>query len=283
LWSRYQEQIRQAASQEERNRLARDLHDSVKQQLFVIQTAAATVQARFDADTAGAKAALDEVRTSAREAMTEMEVMLDQLQAAPLENVGLVEALKKQCEALRFRTGAQVDLDIGSLPPSEVLGPGSQEAIFRVAQEALANVGRHARARNVTVVLRDEGKQVRLIVRDDGAGYDPDRSPRGMGIAGMRARAEEVGGTLDLQQIPTGGTSVSLSIPYSLPLVKEYRGRAIYCGALMMFWAVVSVSMRPRPSPSFALHAAITLVAAVAFARNLYAYLRARKQAEALR
>ncbi|HSB13353.1 MAG TPA: histidine kinase, partial [Bryobacteraceae bacterium] len=149
LRSQYEEQIRQAASREERSRLARELHDSIKQQIFVVQTAAATAQVRFDQDSAGARAALDEVRNSAREAMAEMEAMLDQLRATPLENTGLVEALKRQCGALGFRTGAQIDFRIGKLPLNGSLPPGAHQAVFRVAQEALANIGRHARAQNV--------------------------------------------------------------------------------------------------------------------------------------
>jgi signal transduction histidine kinase len=117
LRSTYEEQIRAAAAQEERNRLARDLHDSIKQQIFVIHTAAATAQARFDRDPAGATAAIEQVRNSAREAMTEMEVMLDQLRASPLENAGVVEALKRQCDALRFRTNADVRFRASRLTP----------------------------------------------------------------------------------------------------------------------------------------------------------------------
>jgi signal transduction histidine kinase len=142
----FEEQIRQVARQEERTRLARDLHDAVKQQLFAIQTAAATAEARFDGDADGARAALGQVRASAREAMSEMEAMIAQLETTPMENAGLVEALKKQCEALGFRTGAEVKLDIGELPPNEALPPGAQQALFHGAQEALANLGRHARA-----------------------------------------------------------------------------------------------------------------------------------------
>jgi len=108
LRSRYEQQIREAARQEERNRLARDLHDSIKQQIFVIQTAAATAQTRFDSDPPGARDALEQVRTAARDAVTEMQAMLDQLRAEPLENAGLVEALRKQCDALGLRSGAHV-------------------------------------------------------------------------------------------------------------------------------------------------------------------------------
>jgi len=125
LRSEYEQQIREAASHEERNRLARDLHDSVKQQIFAVQTLAATVQARFEDDSIGAKEALEQIRQAAREAMTEMEVMLDQLRAAPLENVGLVEAMKGQCQALGFRTGAQVQFEVGKLPPNESMAPGA--------------------------------------------------------------------------------------------------------------------------------------------------------------
>lgn len=85
LRSQYEEHIQQAARQEERTRLARDLHDAVKQQVFVIQTAAATIEARFESDATGAKGALEQVRRAAREAMTEMDAMIEQLQAAPVE------------------------------------------------------------------------------------------------------------------------------------------------------------------------------------------------------
>src|SRR5262245_6597317 len=118
LRSQYEQQIRQAARLEERARLARDLHDAVKQQLFAIQTSAATAQARFDSDSAGAQTALEQVRASARDAMKEMEALIDQLQAAPIENTGLVGALQQQCEALALRTGAVVKFEANSLPPS---------------------------------------------------------------------------------------------------------------------------------------------------------------------
>ena len=227
LRSQYERQIREAATQEERNRLARDLHDSIKQQLFVIQTAAATVQARFEGDPEGAKMALEQVRSSAREAVTEMEAMLDQLRAAPLGIAGLVEAVKKQCEALGFRTGARVEFKLGTLPPSEALTPGAQQAILRVAQEALANVGRHARARNVTVALDATGRRFELWVRDDGSGYDQNQASGGMGIANMHARAEEFGGTLEVGSYPGRGTWVHFEIPCAAQTPNEHRQRVL--------------------------------------------------------
>src|SRR4029453_16038013 len=184
LRSEYETQIRNAARQEERARLAPDLHDAVKQQLFVIQTAGATAQARFDTDAAGARAAVEQIRTAAREAMTEMEAMLDQLQSAPISNEGLVAFLRKQCEAIGFRTGASVSFATGPLPDEDALDPGARQAIARVAQEALSNVARHARARTVTVSLGLSEGWVVMTVKDDGTGFTPGSPPRhaGMGM-----------------------------------------------------------------------------------------------------
>jgi signal transduction histidine kinase len=231
LRSQYEQKIRQAAAQEERNRLARDLHDSIKQQIFAIQTAAATAQLRIEGDSSGAREALEQIRSSAREAMTEMEVMLDQLRAEPLESTGLVAALKKLCESIGFRTGAQVEFKLGTIPPAAVSAPGAAEATLRVAQEALANVARHARAAHVSVSLDSTDGRMHLTVTDDGSGFDPAGDSRGMGTANMRARAHELGGTLDLTSAPTTGTAVKFSIPYAarVPAASrtQYRNRAI--------------------------------------------------------
>ncbi len=282
LRSTYEEQIREAAGQEERHRLARDLHDSIKQQIFVIHTAAATAQARFGTDPAGATAAIEQVRNSAREAMAEMEAMLDQLRASPLENNGLVEALKKQCEALRFRTGADVRITIGELPPSEALPPGAQQAIFRVAQEALANVGRHARAKHVAVTLDSTPISVQLRVDDDGVGFDPARAENGMGLGNMRTRVAALGGVLAITSKPGEGTLVRVSVPHA-PAdsvgVTAYRNRVLFWAALAFFWLGMSVfyGLEARPD-RFMVASSIVFLAVhcVMLARVIGPYLRAR-------
>ena len=215
----YDEHIRQIARREERARLARDLHDAVKQQLFVIQTAAATAQARLDEDRAGAREAVEQVRTAAREATTEMEALLDELQAAPMENTGLTEALKKQCEALALRTGASVSFQPGTLPPAGAMQPAAHDAIYRVAQEALANVARHARATHVTVSLHASPTRFELRVSDNGAGIDASAPRTGMGLANMEARATEIGGRLSIVR-GSPGTDVVLSVPLTHPAVR---------------------------------------------------------------
>lgn len=296
LRSTYEEQIRAAASQEERHRLARDLHDSIKQQLFVIQTAAATAQARSASDPSGAGAAVAQVRDSAREAMAEMEAMLDQLRASPLENSGLVEALKKQCEALRFRTGADVQFSVGELPPSENLPAGAQQALFRVAQEALANVGRHARATHVSVTLDSTPLSIQLRVADDGVGFDTEQPAAGMGLTNMRARVEPFGGTVVVTTAPGKGTQLRASLPQN-PVtgeadVADYRRQALLYGGFCVLWGVGSLlwgtgsllhSVQAH-RPDLAAWAVLVAFNIMLFVRAALAWRRARRAvANALR
>ena len=281
LRSAYERQIRRAAGQEERARLARDLHDSIKQHIFVVQTAAATVEARFDRDTGGAKAALADIRRAAREATAEMDAMLQGLRAAPLENAGLVGALKRQCEALEYRTGATVECSVGTLPPSTAVPPGTHEAVFRVAQEALANVARHARAGQVRVSLGTVSGGLELAIEDDGVGYEPGTVTAGLGLSNMRARAEEVEGTLNVVKRAGGGTTVSLLVPTTTlgpDDVREYRRRAIGWALLLGFLAVVGSS-----DVDWIMISWLTAMGVIGLGRDLLAYRRAVKAVRSAR
>ena len=217
LHSSYELQIRQTAAQEERNRLARDLHDSIKQQIFAIQTSAATAQVRFESDPEGAKSAIEAVRGSAREATAEMEVMLDQLRAAPLELGGLVESLRKHCEALGYRTGAEVKFELGTIPKNEQVPPGFAQACFRIAQESLANVAKHARAGLVEVSLASEGNELVLEVKDNGAGFNTASVNSGMGLENIKARVREFKGTVEIVSRAGEGTTMRAKLPFNPP------------------------------------------------------------------
>jgi signal transduction histidine kinase len=220
-------QLSEAAAQQERNRLARDLHDSIKQQIFSINVSAATTQARWESDPEGARLALADVRGAAREAMAEMEAMLQHLRPAPLENVGLIEALRKQCEALQYRSGAMVTAEFGELPDNEILAPGAQEAIFRIAQEGLNNIARHARAENARLRLYQQSEEEKpvlwLNIQDDGAGYDTAQSNPGMGLANIKLRVAEIGGTVRIESAPGQGASLTVRIPMSLPELDKFE------------------------------------------------------------
>ena len=279
LRSQYEQHIRHAARIEERARLARDLHDAVKQQLFAIQTSAATAQERFASDADGARAALDQVRASARHAMTEMEALLGQLQADPVENTGLVATLKEQCDALALRTGADVRLEAGTIPPSDRLPPGALQALFRASQEALSNIARHARAQHVTVRIGVSAHTLELSIRDDGAGCDPLATRAGMGMANMQTRVGEVGGSMLMHSSPGNGMTIAFSVPCDARTSREYAIRAgMWIGvsatllaALAMFggwdrpWYVILVAM-----------------AAVTAARFVGAWYRVRGHAEGI-
>lgn len=231
-------QLREAAAQQERNRLARDLHDSIKQQIFSINVSAAAAQERWPGDSGGALRALGDVRTSAREAMSEMEAMLQQLRPAPLETIGLVEALRKQAEALQYRTGASVTTEFGELPENDALLPGTQEAIFRIAQEALSNIARHARAKNARLRLYQkceaESPRLWLKIEDDGSGFDTTQTGTGMGLVNIKVRAAEIGGLLTIESAPGEGTNLVLGIPIISPNINKIK-RICYAGSAYGF------------------------------------------------
>ena len=224
----WEERIRTLAAQEERHRLARDLHDAIKQQIFAVQATVAAAQSRLEHDPAGARQALDQARAAARDATTEMQALLDQLHSTPVEITGLVEALRHHAEALRLRTDAQVDVTIGELPAPEFVPAGAPEAYFRIAQEALANVARHARASHVKVFLGVQANALRLRVEDDGQGFETS-SAEGMGLGNIETRAQELGAVVDITTAVGHGTRVGVYLPLDVPVVvpihenKQYR------------------------------------------------------------
>jgi signal transduction histidine kinase len=225
------EEIRESAAQQERNRIARDLHDSIKQQLFSIRLSSAAAEERWESDPPGARSALIDVRRNAHAAMVEMQAMLAQLRPEPLAAAGLVEALREQCEALGYRSGARVDFDLGDLPPDNRLPPGTQEHLFRMAQEALSNVARHARASSVRVRLGQAEQEgiagLLLLVHDDGQGFDPDGQPAGMGLRNLRERLAGLWGTLGIESAPGKGTEIRIFIPLTPESLPFDIGQAV--------------------------------------------------------
>ena len=221
LRGQLRQQVQEAAAQEERNRLARDLHDSIKQQLYSVSLSAATAQARWQTDPDGAKLALTDVQQSSQAAMVEMNALLQQLRPFPLENVGLLAALREQAEALTHRTGAEVTTQFCRLPPDEWLPPGTQTNLFRIAQEALANIARHARASQVALTLErlEDGQDalLQLTITDDGQGFDPQTASAGMGLTNMAQRAADIDASWHVESKPGQGTCIQLALPLLKP------------------------------------------------------------------
>ena len=210
--ARLHERSRELSIVEERNRLARELHDAVTQKLFGVVLAAESGTALLGQDRPGAEAQLALVRELAREAMEELRSVIVHLRPAALESQGLAEALGKHVEVLRRVHGRDIALAVeGDAPvPAAIEGD-----VFRIAQEALHNALRHAGPARIDVTLRCGPGRVELEVRDDGAGFAPaapGARSRSLGLTTMAERARAAGGTLTIDAAPGAGTAVRLVV-----------------------------------------------------------------------
>ncbi len=206
-------QATETAALEERTRMARELHDSIKQQIFSISISAAAAKAQWDGNTENARDAVNDIQRSAKEAQVEMQALLQQLRADPLEHVRLDDALRTQAEALGYRIDAHVIVDIGELPSLERLLPGTNETVFRIVQEAFANIARHARAHTVWLTLSQREEALHLEIRDDGQGFSQETVQKGMGLANMQERVRSLNGSLAITSSVGQGTTISITLP----------------------------------------------------------------------
>ena len=200
---------------EQRHRIARNLHDSVSQSLFSMTLHARTAQRLLARTSGGADASvareLDEVETLSRAALAEMRALIFELRPGGLADEGLVAALSKHAAAVSARERLAIDVDgpVERLP----LDPDTEEHLYRIGQEAIANVVKHAQAAHVWVSVTNDGERVVLEVRDDGRGFDPKAVYVGhLGLESMRSRAAEIGGKLHVDSSPGRGTLVSVEL-----------------------------------------------------------------------
>jgi two-component system sensor histidine kinase UhpB len=209
-------QIAMQAQEDERGRLARDLHDEVNQALTAILLRLEALGQETPPERAEEVA---ELKRLVNQAMDELLALARQLRPAALDDHGLTPAVETQLKRFSARTGIEVRLHTEGQPDD--LPDVVQTAIYRVTQEALANVARHAGATVVEVDMEaNGGGAVELRVRDDGAGFDPGAAARarrsgpgaGLGLGGMAERARLIGGELDVRSAPGGGTSVTMKV-----------------------------------------------------------------------
>jgi signal transduction histidine kinase len=201
---------RVVATQElERRRLARELHDETGQALTSILLGLRTVEEAHGEESL--RAAVAEVRELVRSTLQDVRQLAVELRPTALDDFGLVPALERLTEAFGEQTGMAVTFEstLGDRLPPEV-----ETALYRIVQEALTNVVKHARARSVSVVLGEKAHAATLVVEDDGGGFDPAR-PRdgGLGLLGMRERIELVGGRLTVESRPGAGTTLVAEVP----------------------------------------------------------------------
>jgi two-component system sensor histidine kinase UhpB len=196
------------AQEGERRRLARDLHDEVNQALTAILL---RLEALAQDASPGQEQEVAELKRLVNQAMEELLSLARQLRPSALDDHGLEAAIDTQLKRFAARTGVEAQFRSEGDPGE--LGEDVQTAVYRTAQEALNNVGRHAGATAVEMELSVNGHGAELRVRDDGAGFDPTTIPGGgLGLKGMAERARLVGGELDVRSAPGGGTTVTLRI-----------------------------------------------------------------------
>jgi PAS domain S-box-containing protein len=201
-------QAGELAAGEERAHLARELHDSVTQALFSMTLVSRSVEMLLDRDPDRAREQLTQLRELQKEALAEMRALIFELRPGNLEQDGLVRALKTHAAALQGRLGLPIVVESDL---TDRLPLPAEEVLYRIAQEALHNVVKHAAARQVRVEVRRHDGGVRLRVEDDGKGFDPDSVPDGhLGLAGMRARSERVGARFSCTSQPGEGTTVEV-------------------------------------------------------------------------
>jgi signal transduction histidine kinase len=211
--ARLYERSRELTVVEERNRLARDLHDSVSQTLFSVVLSAEAAGTLMDRDPPRAKAEVRRLQALASGALQEMRALIFELRSAELEADGLVPTLRKHVDVLcRLRQG-QVSLAVRG---ERRLKPELERQVFRIAQEALNNALKHAQANAIQIDLEMRRTRILLAVADDGVGFDtasPQARSKRLGLTSRRERAEAVGGDLRVESGRGRGTRVCLEVP----------------------------------------------------------------------
>jgi two-component system, NarL family, sensor histidine kinase UhpB len=192
------------AQEEERLRIARELHDEVGQALTAVLLQLDRAQAHIGGEPAQR---IREAREAARATLEEVRAIARNLRPEALDDLGLAAALRQLCVEAE-RTGVLIDRDISS---GVTLDREAEVVVYRVAQEAITNALRHAGAERIRLTLQPDGDRTVLRIRDDGRCIG--HAPEGAGVRGMRERAVLVGGTLELADAPGGGTSVTLTLP----------------------------------------------------------------------
>jgi signal transduction histidine kinase len=205
---------RHAGVLEERQRLAREIHDTLAQGLASIVTQLEAADQHFDDDPEQARRHLDHARRSAREGLGEVRRSVRDLRPDLLDGGSLVDALARACRAWSVDTGILAQLHTTGV--AVPLHPDTETTLLRTTQEALANTAKHARATRVTVTLSYLDDGVTLDIDDDGVGFaDPPRPHHdgGFGLAGMRERVGAIGGELHVESARGSGTTIAVSVP----------------------------------------------------------------------
>ncbi len=220
--ARLSEQAEHLAVVNERQRLARELHDSVAQSLYSMMLyAEAGRESLKSGDQATVDDHLQELKHTAQEALRDMRLLIFELRPPDLEDKGLVAALRGRINGVEARSGLQCELHIEG---EEDLDAETAQELYTIAREALNNILRHAQAHTVRVTLHFEPESVHLHIQDDGIGFDPSLPTGGMGLRGMRERTAQIGGTFEVNSRAGMGTSIDIDCSSCTTYTKQRKG-----------------------------------------------------------
>jgi signal transduction histidine kinase len=210
--ARLYERSRELSVVEERNRLARDLHDAVVQRLFGVVLTAEAAATVLDRDPAAARAQVAKVQELAREAIDELRAVVFELRPPELEREGLVPALRKHVEVLRRVHAQELQFRVSG---DHRARPALDAEVFRIAQEALNNALAHGHAEHIDVSVEARNGRLRVVVADDGVGFNPESAAlrsRRLGLTSMEERARALGAGLKIRSRPGKGTRIVLEV-----------------------------------------------------------------------
>jgi len=218
---RYAVALEELTISRERNRLARELHDTLAHSLSAVTVQLEAVRSLWEFDPTAAQDMLERADEAARRGLTEARRALRDLRASPLQDLGLSLALRELAEGAAERVGASLAFH---LPERNVdsISPDVQQGVYRIAQETLENIVRHSQAQSITFRLLRTREGLSLTISDDGRGIDREMlqraradSPEGFGLRGMKERAALIGGNLEITEQEGQGTVVHLKVPLS--------------------------------------------------------------------
>jgi signal transduction histidine kinase len=197
------------AQEEERGRIARELHDEFGQHLASVLLGLRLVEQVGVADEA--RAAMSELVQTINAAISQLRTLAIELRPTALDDLGLVAALERLTESYARRTGLRVELVVDDI--ADRLPPLVETTVYRVVQESLTNIAKHGAAESVIVRGEVRGSELVVTVVDDGKGFDSNTQPGGFGLNSMRERSEMVAGTVRVTSLPGKGTTVELRVP----------------------------------------------------------------------
>jgi ligand-binding sensor domain-containing protein/anti-sigma regulatory factor (Ser/Thr protein kinase) len=204
------EKTKELAIIEERNRLARELHDSAKQKAFAALAQLGTANGIIASNPRAAKEHLDEAENLVYEVIEELTFLIQEMYPLFLKEKGLATSLRDYVFEWEGRTGIRVEVNISG---QKRLKLEIEQAIYRIIQEALSNVARHSRATRVDLTLTYQSHSIEAVVADNGCGFEQQNRPAGIGLRSIQERAESLGGTLEIASAPDCGTRLTARIP----------------------------------------------------------------------